>query len=306
MRRITHGSTSTPSDKTTEQVLEELGNVVDQYHFPIATKGVEHPPFTYMFGDLAENKACLIPQTSETLEHLSNLGAAMRDTDFDPTFDSEIPSAYTYLAQLVNHDINFTDVKKDNGDTDFQFLASADLAPWDDGKIMERVSNKRGGMLELDCVYGRMQADVLPPREKDNHDKMALGTVSPSGDRPKGKDKDDFHDVVRGERSETFKLDRTALIGDRRNDSNLIVSQLQVAFLRAHNAIIDAKKCSYEEAKQILRRHYHWLILHDFLPAIVPQEIIEKVKSEPHYHAEQGLPFEFSVGAFRFGHCMVR
>lgn len=306
MRRITHGSTHTPSDKTTEQVLAELGKVVDEYHFPEATKPAEHPRFIYMFGDLAKNNKCLIPQTDDTLNHLSNLGAAMRDTQFAPAFDSEIPSAYTYLAQLINHDINFTDVVKDNGDTDFQFLASANLEPWSDESISKRVSNKRAGMLELDCLYGRMQADVLPPRQMDNRDKMALGTVSPSGDRPAGTDKDDFHDLVRGERSETFNHDRTALIGDRRNDSNLIVSQLQVAFLRAHNAIIDAKKCSYQEAKQFLVKHYHWLILHDFLPKIVPGEIIEKVENAPLYNAKQGLPFEFSIGAFRFGHCMVR
>jgi hypothetical protein len=259
-----------------------------------------------MFGDLAGDNKCLIPQTDETLQHLSNLGAAMRDKKFDPVFDSKIPSIYTYFAQLVNHDVNFTDVKKDNGDTDFQFLANVELKPWDDEAIHQKVSNKRAGMLELDCVYGKMQADVLPPRDKNNPDKMALGKVSQSGDRPKGKNADDWHDLVRGERSQSFKLDRTALIGDRRNDSNLIVSQLHVAFLRAHNAIIDARKCSYKEAKQILVKHYQWLILHDFLPAIVPGEIIEKVNNDSRYRASQGLPFEFSVGAFRFGHSMVR
>jgi len=306
MRRISHGSTTPPSDKSTEEVLNELGKLVDEYFFPIATKPVESPRFTYMFGDLAQDKKCLIPQTGETLQHLSNLGAAMRDKTFDPTFDSKIPSAYTYFAQFVNHDINFTDVKKEKTETDFQFLSSSKLGPWADESIFERVSNKRAGMLELDCVYGRMQADVLPPRDKNNHDKMALGTVFQSGDRPKGKDKDNQHDLVRGERSESLKHDRTALIGDRRNDSNIILSQLHVAFLRAHNAIIDAKKCSHEEAKQILLKHYHWLILHDFLPTIVPAEIIEKVKSAPRYHVSQGLPFEFSVGAFRFGHSMIR
>ena len=31
----------------------------------------------------------------------------------------------------------------------------------------------------------------------------------------------------------------TALIGDPRNDENLILSQLQLAFLRFHNAVVD-------------------------------------------------------------------
>jgi Animal haem peroxidase len=306
MRRINHGSTTPPSNKSTEEVLNELGTLVDEFYFPIATKPVVNTPFTYMFEKLANDKKCLIPATDQTLQHLSELGAAMRDTEFDPQFDSMIPAAYTYFAQLVNHDINFTDVQKENNETDFQLLAGSKLEPWTDEMILKRVSNKRAGMLELDCVYGRIQANVLPPRDKDNPDKMALGKVSPSPFQDQPEIKDVYNDLVRGPKSENLKDDRTALIADRRNDSNLILSQLHVAFLKAHNRIIDEKKCSYEEAKQILQKYYHWLILEDFLPAIVPQEIIESVRSAPRYHASDGLPLEFSVGAFRFGHSMVR
>jgi hypothetical protein len=108
--------------------------------------------------------------------------------------------------------------------------------------------------------------------------------------------------------SRSFKKDRTALIADRRNDSNIILSQLHVAFLRAHNRIVEMKKCSYKEAKQILTQHYHWLILDSFLRKLVPETIIKDVidNPKPRYHADQGLPFEFSAGAFRFGHSMIR
>jgi hypothetical protein len=304
MRRITHGSTTPPSNKTRDQVLQELGQVANEYHFPTAEQPAVNPPFTYMFKDFAHDKKCLIPETDKTLQYLSDLGAAMRDKEFDPKFDSMMPAAYTYFAQFVNHDINFTDVKKENNETEFQLLADNKLAPWTDQMIDERVSNKRAGMLELDCLYGRMQADLLPPCDKDNPDKMALGKVSPYYGLPKGKDA--YNDLVRGPKSQNLKDDRTALIGDRRNDSNIILSQLHVAFLRAHNAIIDQKKCTYVEAKQILQKHYHWLILHEFLPAIVTDETIKDVLSAPRYHTSQGLPFEFSVGAFRFGHSMIR
>lgn len=304
MRRITHGSTNPPSNKSTEEVLKELGPLVDEFIFPVEEKAVESSRLTYMFKDFAQDKKCLVPETDQTLQHLSELGAAMRDKKFHPAFNSKVPAAFTYFAQFVNHDINFTDVKKKNAETDFQLLADSNLGPWTDEMILDRVSNKRAGMLELDCVYGQMQANVLPPRNKNNPDKMALGMVSLSESRPKAKD--DYNDLVRGPKSENLRNDRTALIGDRRNDSNIILSQLHVAFLRAHNAIIDAKKCTYEKAKQILQKHYHWLILHDFLPAIVPQEIIDEVNSAPLYDARQGLPFEFSAGAFRFGHSMVR
>jgi hypothetical protein len=304
MRRISHGTTTPPSDKTRAQVLEELGEVANEYYFPEAAQPAVNQPFTYWFKDLAHNKKCLIPETDKTLEHLSALGEAMRDTEFDPEGNSTIPAAYTYFAQFVNHDINFTDVKKAPNQTDFQLLGDNTLEPWTDEMISEKVSNKRGGMLELDCLYGVMQADVLPPRQKDNHDKMALGKVSPHAGLPKGKDQ--FNDLVRGPKSEDLKTDRTALIGDRRNDTNIMLSQLHVAFLKAHNAIIDRERCTFTEAKKILQKYYHWLILHDFLPTIVTDETIEAVLNSPRYDASKGLPFEFSVGAFRFGHSMVR
>ena len=306
MRRISHGSTTPPSAKTNEQVLEELGDVANQYFFPEAEQPAANQPFYRMFDDLAHDKNCLIPETDQTLQHLSALGEAMRDKEFLSDGNSTtIRSAYTYFAQFVNHDINFTDVKKRHKETDFEFLADDCLAPWTDQMIADRVRNKRGGLLELDCLYGVMQGTLLPPRPLDNHDKMALGkVVSTQTGLPKGKDAD--NDLVRGPRSQNLKTDRTALIGDRRNDSNIILSQLHVAFLRAHNEIIDRMKCSYVEAKQILQKYYHWLILHDFLPAIVTEDTIKAVLAAPQYHAKQGLPFEFSVGAFRFGHSMVR
>jgi hypothetical protein len=88
------------------------------------------------------------------------------------------------------------------------------------------------------------------------------------------------------------------------------VSQLHVAFLRAHNKIVEEEKCGFEEARQFLRKHYHLIILEDFLPKIVPENIIEAVMNAPEdkrlYKRDQGLPLEFSVGAFRFGHAMIR
>ena len=304
MRRISHGTTTPPSDKTRETVLQELGEVANEYYFPQAAQPAVNQPFRHWFEDLAHDEKCLIPETDDTLKHLSDLGEAMRDTEFDPDGNSMIPAAYTYFAQFVNHDINFTDVKKEPDQTDFQLLDENTLKPWTDQEIAKKVSNKRGGMLDLECLYGAMQADVLPPRQPDNPDKMALGKVSHHAGLPKGKD--EFSDLVRGPKSAELKIDRTALIGDRRNDTNIILSQLHVAFLRAHNAIIDRERTTFIEAKQLLQKHYHWLILHDFLPRIVTDETIKAVLDSPQFDASEGLPYEFSVGAFRFGHSMIR
>ena len=47
--------------------------------------------------------------------------------------------------------------------------------------------------------------------------------------------KGDDNDLPREPRSTDFAHDRAALIGDPRNDENLIVAQLHLAFLKAHN-----------------------------------------------------------------------
>ena len=67
-----------------------------------------------------------------------------------------------------------------------------------------------------------------------------------------------------------------ALIGDPRNDTHVLVSQLQVAFICAHNRIVDclreegvAEAELFDAARRALVWHYQWLIVNEFLPALV-------------------------------------
>jgi hypothetical protein len=71
-----------------------------------------------------------------------------------------------------------------------------------------------------------------------------------------------------------------------------------------------------------VRFHYQWMLLHDFLPTIIADSVLNDVA--PHlkkntnvlqdppnlefYHPKQEIfmPLEFSVAAYRFGHSMVR
>src|SRR5207245_3085511 len=123
-----------------------------------------------------------------------------------------------------------------------------------------------------------------------------------------------------------------AIIGDPRNDENLIVSQLQLAFLRYHNAVVDALPgvpTRFDDARELVRFHYQWILVHDFLPKVVGDELVQQILTENSYPVRtsgglkdalawktdlrfynfKGLPFmpvEFSVAAYRFGHSMVR
>jgi hypothetical protein len=118
------------------------------------------------------------------------------------------------------------------------------------------------------------------------------------------------------------RADTKALIGDARNDENLIIAQLHVAFLRFHNAVVDwvrqheatayrSDAYVFERARQLVTWHYQWLVVHDFLKTITLQGVADQVllggnKFYAPRNGEVYMPLEFSVASYRFGHSMVR
>jgi hypothetical protein len=108
-----------------------------------------------------------------------------------------------------------------------------------------------------------------------------------------------------------------ALIGDPRNDENVIISQLHGLFLRFHNRLRrENPDLPFEEIQQLVRHHYQYLILHDFLPRLVKESVLESFKTNKRfdrrelkryrYRNDPFMPVEFSVAAYRLGHSMVR
>ena len=64
-----------------------------------------------------------------------------------------------------------------------------------------------------------------------------------------------------------------AIIVDPRNDSHLLVAQMQVLFSKFHNRIVDwlrekgtADRTIFTEAQRLVVWHYQWIILREFLP----------------------------------------
>jgi hypothetical protein len=105
-----------------------------------------------------------------------------------------------------------------------------------------------------------------------------------------------------------------ALVGDKRNDENLITAQLHLLFLRFHNKVVelvladpDVKRDDvFDEARRRVRWHYQWIVVHDFLGRILGDEppAIDRLLFAD--HEQPYMPVEFSGAAFRFGHSMVR
>jgi nucleoid-associated protein YgaU len=186
------------------------------------------------------------------------------------------------------------------------------MTPLGVAAIRNALLNHRTPTLDLDSLYG------LPaPRDPANGAKMQLGKVTllnnpvPPTARPPGTEADDLHDLPREPRNPgNIEHDRAAVIGDPRNDENLIISQLHTAFLRAHNVLVE-QGLSFEEARRLLRQHYQHVVVHDFLKRIAEPAIVDDIVtngnswfdplSEPSF-----MPLEFSVAGYRFGHTMVR
>lgn len=257
--------------------------------------------FDYLFPQLQQDPTALLPESPQTVTHLKDLGRAMRDRAAGNQNNSSIPAVYTYLGQFIDHDVTL-----EGESASLPSLLDPGLKPLTPQQVKERLFNTRTATLDLDSVYG-LPAPRIGPR-------MKIGRVAPTGNpnpplkRPGGKTDD--NDLPRDIRTNDQRFDRSALIGDPRNDENTIVSQLHLAFLLAHNAIVAQGK-SFEEARRLLRQHYQWMVLHDFLKRVCDPAIVDTaIKNGPRFYKAMEepffLPLEFSAAAYRFGHTMVR
>ncbi|ODU20617.1 MAG: peroxidase [Sphingomonas sp. SCN 67-18] len=198
-----------------------------------------------------------------------------------------LSAGMTFLGQFLDHDITF--------DPTSSLERQADP---------EQIANFRTPSLGLDNVYG-----AGPGASPHLYDQKAGQGIKfllePTGTAGR-------NDVPRNSQL-------TALIGDPRDDENLIICQLQVAFLRFHNAVVDYVKNEigltapgevFAEAQRIVRWHYQWIVVHEFLKktcgdALV-NDILENGRKFYKWRNEPYIPVEFSVAAYRFGHSQIR
>jgi Animal haem peroxidase len=220
------------------------------------------------------------------------------------THHKGISSGYTYLGQFIDHDITFD--------------PASSLQKQNDPNSLEDFRTPR---FDLDSVYGRGPDDqpYLYDMQGDGTIKMLQGGPLTGNNDPNTKDLP-RNAPLNGQ-------PRRALTGDPRNDENVIVSQLHGIFLRFHNSLIDFHKAKglstdFHYIQQIVRWHYQWIIVHDFLPRIVGKDMLFSVlphlkknssifDDEPKLHfykwkTRPFMPVEFSAAAYRFGHSMVR
>jgi hypothetical protein len=188
----------------------------------------------------------------------------------------------TFLGQFIDHDFTF----------DQTSTLGVPTPP-------ETTRNGRNPALNLDSVYGG--GPTANPELYDTNDTVKFRVESGGL----------FEDLPR-------RSDGVAIIADPRNDENMMIAGLQVAFLKFHNKVVDIVRAAgtpanqvFAEARRQVTWHYQWIIVNDFLPQIITFGIVQDIlahgrKSYRPAAGQQFMPVEFQGAAYRFGHSMVR
>lgn len=250
--------------------------------------------FQYMFPKLQDDPKNLLPESETTVSDLRFIGMeAMRDRA-DKIPGVPVPAIHTFLGQFIDHDITLMD------DSGVQ-ISLANPTPLSPDQI-KKIVNARSPNLDLDNLYGPNHQGQLAPIDPKDSRKLDIGKVLPISGLPDGV-LDEWQDLPRPDK-------KIAQIGDSRDDENLIIAQLHVAFLRAHNTIVEELQCNFEQAKKILIQHYQLIVLEDFLEQTCDPNIVERSRKKQKFFNPSPdsvyMPLEFSLAAYRFGHSKVR
>ena len=142
----------------------------------------------------------------EKLATMENLARPLFDAKAseDPPRDLGLPAGYAFFAQFVTHDVSF------GAPTRQPLLAHSRQLP-----------NLRTPSFDLDSLYGNGPSDAPYMYDPDDSGRFLVGrNETGEPDLPRVQD-----------RFGRFRRLSRAVIGDPRNDENVIISQIHLAFL---------------------------------------------------------------------------
>jgi len=241
------------------------------------------------------------------LTQFANKEMSENDPENESLNNTNLPAGYTYFGQFVDHDITFDPTSSLQRQND-----------------PNKIHNFRTPKLDLDSLYG--QGPNANPYLYDNKKRgmFLIGSVQ------EVESNGNFSvftepDLPRNDQGR-------ALIGDMRNDENLIVSQFHLAMLILHNRTygkilghgdlssmpeeIDLDESAFLEAQRIVRWFYQYIVWNDFIKRLISKELHEQLLDLNGIFSYGGrffrwknnpfMPVEFSVAAYRFGHTLIR
>jgi hypothetical protein len=200
------------------------------------------------------------------------------DTEDNASSLSSIPAGWPFFGQYIAHDI------------------TADRSALTSRADFHSLRNARAPKLNLESLYGDGPVGNPFLFQRDDSAKMLLGAGG--------------EDVPRNSEG-------IAIIGDPRNDSHMLMAQMQLAMMKAHNEFVDSERARggsehdvFDRAARRLRWHYQRAILDEFLPSLVGRDLVDEVVNDgPRwFRPDDGvfIPLEFADGAYRYGHCQIR
>jgi hypothetical protein len=224
-----------------------------------------------------------LPSFSAEQELLFSLGRAgglcdCGDQADEPASLGSEAAGWPFFGQFIAHDI------------------TADRSAPQAHADLSQLRNARSPRLNLEGLYG--DGPVGHPFLFQRDDPAKLLTA-PGG-----------RDLLRN-------TEGTAIIGDPRNDSHVVVSQMHLAFVHAHNAFVDRVRTSgqpearvFDTAARELLWHYQTAVLREFLPSLIGAELTDLIMNgDRRYYRPRDQPFiplEFADAAYRYGHSQIR
>lgn len=219
-----------------------------------------------------------------------------------------IPAGYTYLGQFAVHDL----------------VNSASFRTTLDRNLPRRLfGNTQSPALDLASLYGggptASPVFFEPTDETEHRGRFRLGRMRDGDGRPGVAE--DIPRLALGPATGEDEADRRhdPLLADTRNADNLILSQLVVLFMQAHNRLYDLGHAGavsgrarhalfarpFEAARCMLTSAYRRILRHDWLPRFVSGAALAR-HFAPGARPHGDISLEAAMAVLRFGHAMVQ
>ena len=224
-----------------------------------------------------------LPRLPSDEAFLQKLGTSCgAEVSANGTDDAAGAAGWTFLGQFIAHDV------------------TADRSALVDRADTEALKNVRRQKLNLEFLYGSGPSGEPYLYDVNDSAKLLIGL----------NDAGQAEDLQRNAQG-------IAVIVDPRNDSHLLMAQMQVLFSKFHNRMVDwlrakgtAERAIFTEARRLVVWHYQWIIVREFLPELIGDALTDALLAggSRYYRpaADPFIPLEFADAAYRYGHGQLR